>query len=397
MSHETTSQNMSLARLTGELQLTDTDITISNTTFQAPAKTNTNLGTLSLLPLEIRNNIYSRLLEDDYKQVYGFDDFYASIMFDASKSSEQPTFLKVNQTFRMEILGALNMDRLCEVWIEEHKIITNFAMHTLDAQRTPRALMQFAIPCCKRIFVTIDPPSPTSVTSFYTLRQNIQAFIDIINTGARDINPQICVELDRTGLDRTYDYNEFAMFFGPFVGLSSRCRAAMMFRTTGHWWFKPKVESYCNFIEAAMQFVPEARCELKLRQYLIDIKLPIALMPFEKLNYHNLDNLNRPCVWPGIPQLSDRQLKIVKASVASLINLHEEQKTIAPTWLLKLARHLKESRRPKKISKELRTLVLEGSDVNAVLYWAEGLLSGRNPIFDVEPLLGGVRRETTAT
>lgn len=152
------------------------------------------LGTLGVLVPEARNEIYSLLLHEDYKQVYKFKD-KGTLKVNQQDSWGVSAFMCVNKTLQGEMLNQLSGGRHCRVCIEQNQITTDFIMHDISTNvDLPLEIgNSLIIPTCKRINITIDPTSPRDGASFHTLRQNVHAFVAIINAGSRDVNPQICI------------------------------------------------------------------------------------------------------------------------------------------------------------------------------------------------------------
>ena len=349
-------------------------------------KKNRALGNLAILPQEIRNDIYSRILGDDYRQVYTFDQH--GLTRDHWRSSPDPPFLNVNPILRKELLSALTSGRICTLRIEEHSLITNAPLHDPDTITSPippaEASQTFAIPTCKRIDITIDPPSPRDCSRFHTLRRNVHTLIDLINRRARDLNPQICVELDRaTGLQTTSSYNDFAMFFGPFVHLAARCKAVMLFRTTGLPCFFPTVERYCNLIEAAMRFVPAARRELLLHQCQIDVKLAVARL---RLNDPWAEKYKHA---PKSVPMGDVDFAITKFALAVMYRLFNDAQCEMPRWIQDLTRHFVQAQNPRRLPDALQAAVMGGHSQQDMKLWAAGLIARFNPFFDDTKFFAG--------
>ena len=336
------------------------------------------LGALATLPPELRKEVYSNLIGADYKQTYLFDAD-GSIRLDGQNSQPTPSFLRVSRTLRNEICDELMLDRECEVRVEEKKLITNFPLHDLaklNSASTSDLRGRLKIPTCKQINVIVSTPSPRDGWRFYQCRKTVQELISLINSRDLNINPQIRAGLDRTGTQYTRSYNDFAMFIGPFGALDKRCKAVMVYRTTGFSTFIPGVSTYCNLIEAAMKGVPEAKLELTLHQLQLDLKLPIAFHFNAKCFVEELTERDKLTQAKPTEQISRK--------VSALYDFFGKSDLPLPPWLGELDRHIRHECDLKHIIEVLNMGDRSASD--SVL-WAAGLLSGYNPLFDDSALL----------
>ena len=122
------------------------------------------IGSLRKLPQEVRLDVHRHLLPEDFLQIYiSNGDRFTRVP--SPHSSSLPPFLRVSKELHSEMLPSLMADRTCEARIANDIVRTNFFMHdpwsTIGSQQLNSTQeVTLRIPLCKRLTVTIVPPSP---------------------------------------------------------------------------------------------------------------------------------------------------------------------------------------------------------------------------------------------
>ena len=341
------------------------------------------LGTLKTFPPEVRAAIFKRLLPEDFRQVFTVVD--SKIVYAPLLSSPEPSFLSSSKEMRAEIVDVSMVDGTCTVEIDSERISTNFLATRWMIAPSPKMILErsqpdylsFQLPTCKIFEIIIVPPFPRSTEEFLVARRNVELFVETLNNSKSDFIPKLSVRLQHqhNGGCRC-GYNDFAMLMGPLSKLRKRCRAVMIYRTTGFHTFVPDIEKQCDLIEQAVAGSPEAQKLLAYQQYMLEIKLPLSRIDYPL----------------SIPQWVQQQPRVVpdQSSAARVLRACHGLKDWCRAygesrkhWLEPLKVEMEAGNTP---SSELLEQIFEGHDRSVALWWAAGLATRVNPFWDEESM-----------
>lgn len=178
------------------------------------------LGNLGGLPLEMRYDIYSFSLPDDFRQTYTVDPSSGTIQ-KTSQSLPLPSFFAISKAVLAEVLESVMNGRACQIWITEDSITTNFPLYSYSkfAGEGSGQLIRSQIPKCQKVRLTVFPPSPRLAEGFLRVRRNVVKVFGCLESYFRASLPRVEVELgfvaDYSGVRIVS--NDFCTLVGPLV------------------------------------------------------------------------------------------------------------------------------------------------------------------------------------
>lgn len=339
------------------------------------SRTNAALGDFSMLPAELRLEVFKGLLPDSFEQVYTVTE--AGMVFAPDLSSPEPPFLRLNNMLRYEMLQAMKTDGVCKFRIDAETIKTNFLV--LDKnQRTQFKISSCHLPKCEKLEMSIAIPSPRLLEDFMKVRRSVQLLVQALNNVSDSTTRNLSIRLEHPADEgcSSRGYNDFAMLMGPLLKLEKMFRFAKICRTTVPV-PAPKVERQCVLMEEAITGREPARKLVTFQQLMLDIKLPLCqLMDPRRLTPGVVSHLA-----PGwrTTDLERASMERLLDSCRELEDWHKAYGGEAPRWLTSIKKELVAGKTP---SGPLRLLAFDGRKTKDLKYWAAGLMTQSNPFWN---------------
>lgn len=235
------------------------------------------LGNLGTLPPELRFEVFSYLVPQDFRQTFEISGDEESV----APSFRQPACLAIFYTskkLRDEASQAVMGGRACEFTITKTGYRTNFPFcDTLMSPQERNNVINMSV--SKAVNFVPCIPHPRCAEDIAAVRRNVAKIVRYINRGERELPPVTASIFSALQRHLRLAYNDYAMLLGPLAGLSNVNRGVKIScsspLTPGL--VDSKCLEQCNLIETAMQDC-HAFADLVLQQQAkIDIKLTIAM------------------------------------------------------------------------------------------------------------------------